>query len=87
MKASHVFAFLGGAAVGTLATLLFATKKGEEIRNDIREQVVEATEKLTKEELTKLLELLNKGKEKLETLEDKVDDEIKDVKKELKKKK
>ncbi|MDR2085226.1 MAG: hypothetical protein LBP67_09560 [Bacteroidales bacterium] len=78
MKASHVFAFLGGTILATAVTLLFTTDTGR----DIRKQV---SEKLTKEELDKLLNVLNKEKKNLENLEKEVNDEIAEVKKELKK--
>jgi len=64
MKSSHVFAFLSGAAIAALVTLLFTTEKGAEIRKQV-------SEKLTKEELNKLLDSLNKEKNEPEaTAED-----------------
>ncbi len=39
MKSSHLFAFLGGAAVGAAVALLMAPKSGEELRRDIKDMI------------------------------------------------
>lgn len=58
MKASHILAFLGGAAVAAGVTLLVTTETGKEIRAKV-------SEKLTKEELDKLIDRLKKQREGL----------------------
>lgn len=57
MKVSHAVAFLGGAAVAAGITLLFTTEKGGEIRSK--------AQKLSKEEIDKLIAKLKKEIEKL----------------------
>ena len=58
MKVSHVVAFLGGAAVAAGITLLFTTEKGGEIRTK--------AQKLSKEEIDKIIAKLKKEKEIIE---------------------
>lgn len=62
MKTSHLLAFLGGAAVATGVTLLMTTEKGKEIRTKV-------SEKLSKEELEKLIEKLKCQHAKMEKQE------------------
>lgn len=68
MKVSNVVAFLGGAAVAAGITLLFTTEKGGEIRTK--------AEKLSKEEIDKLIAKLKKEKEKIEEEEAKAEEAI-----------
>lgn len=39
MKQSNVLAFIGGAIAGAAVALLFAPKKGDDLRNDIKDYV------------------------------------------------
>ena len=39
MKQSNVLAFIGGAIAGAAVALLFAPKKGGDLRNDIKDYV------------------------------------------------
>ena len=68
MKPSNLFAFLSGAIVATGVTLLFTTEKGEELRNKV-------SEKLSKEEIDKLIAKLKRQREDAPS-EDNVDEEV-----------
>lgn len=56
-----LLAFLGGAAVGVMAGVLFAPEKGEETRSRIRHSLEEKGVPMTKEDVEKIVEKI-KGK-------------------------
>ena len=60
MKASHVLAFLSGAALAAGVTLLMTTDKGKEIRTKV-------SEKLNKEEIDKLIAKLKRQRAEMPT--------------------
>lgn len=69
MKASEILAFAAGAAAAVGVTLLFTTEKGKEIRNNV-------SQKLTKEEIDKLIEKLKQKREEAPFEEETLADEL-----------
>lgn len=69
MKASEILAFAAGAAAAVGVTLLFTTEKGKEIRNNV-------SQKLTKEEIDKLIEKLKQKREDAPFEEETLADEL-----------
>ncbi|MCQ2283740.1 MAG: YtxH domain-containing protein [Bacteroidales bacterium] len=73
MKASEILAFAAGAAAAVGVTLLFTTDKGKEIRKNV-------SQKLSKEEIDKLIEKLKKQREAAPSeTEDDIVDEVAEV--------
>ena len=68
MKASTIFSFLGGAAIGALVALLIAPDKGSDTRKKLRHKLKEHGINLSKEEFNELFDRL-KRKKKCETVE------------------
>lgn len=72
MKASEILAFAAGAAAAVGVTLLFTTDKGKEIRENI-------SQKMTKEEIDKLIEKLKAKRAEAPSEEEIVDEVLNDL--------
>ena len=63
MKASTLFAFLGGAALGAVIALLAAPDKGSDTRKKLRRKLKEYGIDLNKEELNELIDRFKRKKQ------------------------
>ncbi|MDR2037516.1 MAG: YtxH domain-containing protein [Bacteroidales bacterium] len=72
MKATSIFAFLGGAALGAATALLLAPDSGLKTRKKLKKRLKDYGIDLNKEELTNLIHnLKTKAKPEKETVEKK----------------